>query len=311
MTLDAGKDICSADRAAYLRKVIKQGEAWHVEDYYAFEKTEEMEGNYLDSGLTIEDGMFYWYYPKGMFKGKGRYANGKKQGTWRHYYENGALSDSSYFRANMPCRFAYEWDEDGKITSHAVLNDSGAGYETGVYSNGSVEHYGKYQAGHKKDSTWTWMDENNRISQKVFFKSDSILKSEYYTNGILDASRKDHWPLPQRSSWSYEKGEMIYHFVDVWPEAPYDINAYLAATINYPLSARNRHAEGRVNVQFVIDENGNIIKVHSLTSKDKIDESLIDEAVRVVKTMPKWTPGRLHNRPVKVYFVLPVSFKIS
>lgn len=103
---------------------------------------------------------------------------------------------------------------------------------------------------------------------------------------------------------------VVERYVQQMPEAPYDINKYLGNNINYPAAARENNIEGRVNIQFVVNEDGSITNVETVGHK-RIGGGLEEEAMRVVKGMPKWKPGKQNGRPVKVYFTLPVSFKLS
>jgi len=63
-----------------------------------------------------------------------------------------------------------------------------------------------------------------------------------------------------------------------------------------------------VIVKFIVDENGNVLQPVVLSSPD---QSLSDETIRVMNTMPKWTPGENKGKKVAVYFVLPVVFKLD
>lgn len=92
------------------------------------------------------------------------------------------------------------------------------------------------------------------------------------------------------------------------PEAPYVINKFLAQNIKYPVAASFNNIEGSVIVQFIVNEDGSITDVKQVGNKAGV--GMDEEAVRVVKLLPKWKPGRIHHCPVKVYFTLPVSFKL-
>jgi TonB family protein len=100
----------------------------------------------------------------------------------------------------------------------------------------------------------------------------------------------------------------IYRFADVMPKPDYDLQAYLAAHIKYPGSARENSIQGRVIVRFVIDEGGNVISPSILRSPDT---TLSEEALRVVGNMPKWRPGMLSGANVPVYFTMPIVFALD
>ncbi len=99
-------------------------------------------------------------------------------------------------------------------------------------------------------------------------------------------------------------------YVEEMPTAPYNVNQYLGKHINYPAAARENHIEGKVNIRFVVSEGGTISQVSAVGSR-RVGGGLEEEAIRVVSGMPKWNPGKQNGRAVKVYFTLPVSFKLQ
>lgn len=92
------------------------------------------------------------------------------------------------------------------------------------------------------------------------------------------------------------------------PEPGYDLKKYLAENVHYPDSAIAHNIEGRVIVKFVVYENGSISRCEVIKG---IGKECNEEALRVVKAMPRWKPGIQHGKPVKVYFTLPVVFKLT
>lgn len=83
---------------------------------------------------------------------------------------------------------------------------------------------------------------------------------------------------------------------------------FIYGNISYPEIARENGVEGMVVIQFVVERDGSISQV--ATVRD-IGAGCGDEAVRVVKMMPAWNPGRQRERPVRVMFTLPVKFKLE
>ncbi|MDE7438044.1 MAG: energy transducer TonB [Muribaculaceae bacterium] len=83
---------------------------------------------------------------------------------------------------------------------------------------------------------------------------------------------------------------------------------WLGQNINYPEAAQMNDIQGRVMVKFVVEKDGSIGKVEILKG---VDRDLDREAIRVVKKMPKWQPGKNNGVPVRSYFNLPVMFKIQ
>ena len=80
---------------------------------------------------------------------------------------------------------------------------------------------------------------------------------------------------------------------------------YLQSHINYPPMAAENDVNGMVIVQFVVDKTGKVGEVKAVRS---VDNDLDREAVRVVKSLPQFTPGQQNGKPVDVWYVLPVNF---
>lgn len=83
---------------------------------------------------------------------------------------------------------------------------------------------------------------------------------------------------------------------------------YLKQNIHYPAVAAENGVQGRVVVGFVVERDGSITDVNVLRS---VDPSLDKEAVRVVKSMPKWNPGKQNGSAVRVKYQVPVSFRLQ
>ena len=83
---------------------------------------------------------------------------------------------------------------------------------------------------------------------------------------------------------------------------------YLAENIKYPMIAQENGIQGRVICQFVVNKDGSIVDINVVRS---VDPSLDKEAIRVIKSMPKWKPGMQRGKAVRVKFTLPVVFRLQ
>ena len=101
--------------------------------------------------------------------------------------------------------------------------------------------------------------------------------------------------------------EHVYEKADVMPAPGYDLREYLGQKLHYPARARMEKVEGKVTVKFIVDENG---KIQSPQIVDSLNKETNDEALRVIRTMPDWKPGKQNGKPVKVYFTQPIVFKL-
>lgn len=108
-----------------------------------------------------------------------------------------------------------------------------------------------------------------------------------------------------------EEDVQIFTVVENDPEFPGGMEAlykFLRDNIKYPQLARDNNITGRVYVTFVVEKDGSIANPRIL--KD-IGGGCGQEAIRVVKSMPKWTPGKQRGKAVRVQFNLPVSFNLQ
>jgi TonB family protein len=100
----------------------------------------------------------------------------------------------------------------------------------------------------------------------------------------------------------------IYNYVEQVPRENYDINKYLNENLHYPVNDRDSGFQGRVIVKFVVNEDGSVSDCKVIRGVSKGCDS---EALRVVKNMPPWKPGKQDGKPVKVYFTMPIVFKLE
>jgi len=104
----------------------------------------------------------------------------------------------------------------------------------------------------------------------------------------------------------------VYEIVKEMPSYPGGTNAlvqYLVTNIKYPQEARTKGIQGKVFVQYIVEKDGSVKQVKVL---EGFDSECDAEAVRVVKAMPKWIPGKNDaGEPVRVQFVLPIKFSLD
>ena len=105
--------------------------------------------------------------------------------------------------------------------------------------------------------------------------------------------------------------EEIFDIVEEMPEFIGGIEKlyeYLGNNINYPEQAKDFSIQGKVFVQFVVWKDGTIRDVKVVKG---VHKTVDIEATRVVKSMPKWTPGKISGKAVNARFTLPIKFRIS
>lgn len=105
--------------------------------------------------------------------------------------------------------------------------------------------------------------------------------------------------------------QTIFEVVENMPEfkgGQAALMSYLAKNIKYPTIAQENGTQGRVIVQFVVNKDGSIVDAKVVRS---VDPYLDKEALRVINSMPKWTPGMQRGKPVRVKFTVPVMFRLQ
>ncbi|WP_338158608.1 TonB family protein [uncultured Phocaeicola sp.] len=103
----------------------------------------------------------------------------------------------------------------------------------------------------------------------------------------------------------------IFMVVEEMPEFPggmAECLKFLGKNIKYPTIAQENGVQGRVIVQFVVNQDGSIVDPVVVRS---VDPYLDKEALRVIKTMPKWKPGKQRGKAVRVKYTVPVTFKLQ
>ncbi len=100
-------------------------------------------------------------------------------------------------------------------------------------------------------------------------------------------------------------------FVDEMPEFPGGMPSlmkFISTSIRYPVVAQENGIQGKVIITFVIDKSGNVTNVRVFRG---IDPALDAEALRVVKTLPRWKPGKQNGKAVRVNYNVPINFVLQ
>lgn len=107
---------------------------------------------------------------------------------------------------------------------------------------------------------------------------------------------------------TYSDVMSIAEVMPKFQEGGNSVMKYLAMNIKYPVEAQKQGIQGQVICQFIIEKDGKISNVNVIRGVHKI---LDDEAIRVIKTMPRWHPGLDKGQPVRVQYTLPINFKLQ
>ena len=108
-----------------------------------------------------------------------------------------------------------------------------------------------------------------------------------------------------------EEETKVFDVVEQMPSFPggdAELMKFLSTHIKYPVVAEENGIQGRVIATFVVERDGSISDVKVIKS---VDPSLDKEAIRVLKSMPKWIPGKQNGSAVRVKYTVPVTFKLQ
>ena len=141
------------------------------------------------------------------------------------------------------------------------------------------------------------IDPNTIESINVLKGESAITKyGEKGKNGVIEIAKK--------------KTGDVFTSVEEMPQFPGGFEAlksYVASTMNYPVIALENGIHGQVFVKFVVDKTG---KVTAAKISRGVDPSLDKEALRIVNSLPKWTPGKQNGQSVDVAYEMPVNFNL-
>ena len=121
---------------------------------------------------------------------------------------------------------------------------------------------------------------------------------------IKDMDREGALSGQNRNNMTFDVVEQMPSF----PGGQRGLMAFLSSHVVYPTIAQENGVQGRVVVGFVVEKNGSISKINI---EHSVDPSLDKEAMRVVRAMPRWTPGKHNGEYVRVKYTVPIVFRLE
>lgn len=150
------------------------------------------------------------------------------------------------------------------------------------------------------------------LFENANYEEFTDFKREDYDHAIVETVDETYArPTNKRYAETTSEPE-IYDRADTspkYPGGPVEMFKFIAKKLKYPPIAKENKLEGKVLVKFYIDIDGTIKE--PVVLKDAIGGGASAEAIRLVKSMPKWEPGTQNGKPVKVYYILPITFKLQ
>ena len=137
------------------------------------------------------------------------------------------------------------------------------------------------------------------------------LKVQLYPDGSIQRTQPTTGTAPAASPKPRTSTDQVFTVVEVMPEFPGGQEAllqFLAKTVKYPVIAQENGIQGRVTASFIVEKDGSVTDIEVIRG---VDPSLDKEAIRVLSTMPKWTPGKQRGQDVAVKYTVPVTFRLQ
>lgn len=147
----------------------------------------------------------------------------------------------------------------------------------------------------------------NVVEDDVELEQQEIASSE----DSQDALQQETFVAPAVVEEEEESSQQIFTVVEEMPKFPggdAELLKFIAKSIKYPVIAQENGIQGRVICSFVVNRDGAIVDAEVLRG---VDPSLDKEALRVISTMPKWTPGKQRGKPVRVKYTVPITFRLQ
>ena len=297
----------------------------------------------------ILDGKWEFIYYANIYRGKltretkqrifhkeiRNYKQGKLHGVYKREEESGMSINATYNEGKLVGAFEYSQD-DYKMTG----NFDNQGYPTGTWIEKGYNSTSKHSF--YKGICYKSIRINNQTG-KIEYKEpenapDDLLLSDTIVQAIRKGSRniiidgnkyhikdfnkKLYYNIDNDSQFtSFKNCYQLETYKEPEPEKPYDaveqmptfpggeaeLMKFIRENLKYPLSAQKEGIQGRVILRFVVSKTGTIENITILRS---LEPACDEEAIRLIKSMPRWIPGKQNGNAVPVYYTLPVVFKL-
>jgi TonB family protein len=239
---------------------------------------------------TFTDGVLdgqakYFDSASGKLTAEGMYKNGDKEGIWEYYYRGTGIPKSKE-----------EYKNGLNNGIYLTFYEDGSRHIVGAYQND--ERTGKWQYYYKTGQTWMTVQYHDG------YKVGDLIS--YHYNGVIKRKEKYLEGTLTEVKCFDEFGEAVpYTPIYVDPKFEGEISTFIGNTLRYPKAAKQEGLEGKVVVEFSVNENG---RVSDITIKESLSEECDEEAIRIVSMMDRWTPATFDEQPVKEKISIPIVF---
>ena len=201
----------------------------------------------------------------------------------------------------------YDAETKQPLAANVILEkDENEFYNTTADKNGKYEFISVPASRYKLKAFY---EGYNTVTEKtIYIPAD---KFSYIDIDLIDGKRHTRKNKNSSSQKVVASQDSIYRVAEVMPQypgGPNEMMKYIQENIKYPQSAKDNKIEGRVFVSFVVEKDGSITNAAVLRGIDKECDA---EALRVVSSMPKWTPGQHKGEVVRTQFTIPIYYKFN
>jgi TonB family protein len=283
------------DSASYIRIVQEPDSGsnlYNLFEYYKDEKIKRM-GKLSEFEPLQLEGTIVSYYKNGKRSSVENYTRNIKTGRCFSFYENGNLLEEIEYleiinKTQNKDFINYKMIQVGDSLGYQFLDENGSGTFLITKANGDTES-GTYLNGLKNGLCKSF---NSRLKENY---------EDVYENGKFINGKTVH-----------DNGEILtYQVLEQLPEFKGGLQAFatfLQKNLRYPKNSRERGIQGRVHIGFVIEKDGTPTDFKVIKS---IAIDINNEAVRVLKLSPNWTPGLQRGKSVRMSYIMPIIFKLA
>ncbi len=150
-----------------------------------------------------------------------------------------------------------------------------------------------------------------KVAEVINIVEDDVEIDDELDIADVEADQDTEVEIVQMQEEEEVEEEEVFYIVENMPEFPggdVALRTYIAQNVKYPEIAKENGLSGKVFVQFVINQKG---EVQDVKIARGVDPALDKEAIRVVQNLPKWKPGSQRGKPVKVSYTVPINFQLN
>lgn len=289
------------------------------------------------------NGMFRMWYPDGQLSFSGVYRDNLKDGSFESYDQSGNLAskgvykggklisgsaivpDFEYTDPTVPAQYIDGGDAfndylEKETSDLEIVKEMTDGdvrmlpVKLSINKEGQVTKLDLTQLKNKSDQQLIRNVFKRTLSFKPALIEDVPVRSVLdlplilTDKGLYAAWERGYSDDEDSTKAPVDSARWIVEEMPIFPGGEMALRKFVAYAVRYPVVAQENGIQGKVYVSFIIDKEG---YVRDIKVAKSVAPSLDKEAMRVIRTMPKWTPGRSKGKPVDVLYTVPISFMLQ